>query len=225
MENINTCNLVAVNFALHNEGENLLSAETSTTLFLNESDAIQYLRETFNNEVQMDAEGERDNETVISEDGTYAKITNYRRDGSVDISEWWVTTLLYQHQEASALRTAVPGGTLIAREKSKTGSDEDDSYPGFDISYLPENGTEEYLVAMVEHSDSEPVCGFDPSHPEIEARERSEVPESRIDPENPQHVLPGLICRAWERFMTDDFDKRIIFDYSQTKKEESKNGG
>lgn len=64
--------------------------DTAVYLFEKEEDAVAMLRKTFEDECRSDAENGYENETYIREDGWYASIRNYRRDGSEDLTEYRV---------------------------------------------------------------------------------------------------------------------------------------
>lgn len=58
-----------------------------------EDEAKALLKKFFENEVAEDEANDNDAESVLAEDGWSATITNFRRDGSVDTTNWRIGTI------------------------------------------------------------------------------------------------------------------------------------
>lgn len=58
-----------------------------------EEEAKALLKKFFENEVAEDEANDNDAESVLSEDGWSATITNFRRDGSVDMTTWRIGSI------------------------------------------------------------------------------------------------------------------------------------
>ena len=82
-----------------------------------------------------------------------------------------------------------------------TNSGYGEEFPGISVSIINEDG--ETVISMAEYSSSEKVCGYDPRHPEIEQKERAEVPLQRLA-EDGKSVTPGIILRMWKTFSVPD---------------------
>ena len=57
-------------------------------LCTSEEEAKNVLRDIYEHEVQIDTDAGHDFNSEIREDGWYAKITNHRKCGDTDVSEW-----------------------------------------------------------------------------------------------------------------------------------------
>lgn len=111
------------------------------------------------------------------------------------------TNLTYATEEFSVAMTQT--GLLKA-----VNSGYGEEYPGISISVITETG--EAVISLVEYSTTEAVCGFDPQHPEIEKKERAEVPTQRLA-EDGKTVTPGIIIRAWNAFsVPDDSEMGVV---------------
>lgn len=58
-----------------------------------EEEAKALLKKFFENEVAEDEANDNDAESVLAEDGWSATITNFRRDGSVDMTTWRIGSI------------------------------------------------------------------------------------------------------------------------------------
>lgn len=58
-----------------------------------EDEAKALLKKFFENEVAEDEANDNDAESVLAEDGWSATITNFRRDGSVDMTTWRIGSI------------------------------------------------------------------------------------------------------------------------------------
>lgn len=58
-----------------------------------EDEAKALLKKFFENEVAEDEANDNDAESVLAEDGSSATITNFRRDGSVDMTTWRIGSI------------------------------------------------------------------------------------------------------------------------------------
>lgn len=102
-----------------------------------------------------------------------------------------------------------PTGTLIAKPWG------DPDFPGIAVflRYADNSGnTQERMVALVEYTASEAVCGYDPMHPDEMARERAEVPAQRLSADG-ESVTPGIITRSWENISDEDSDHKRTVHY------------
>lgn len=127
-------------------------------------------------------------------------------DGEVDLCIIGVcnsTNLTYATAEFSVAMTQT--GLLKA-----VNSGYGEEYPGISISVITETG--ENGISLVEYSSSEHVCGFDPQHPEIEKKERAEVPLQRLA-EDGETVTPGIIIRAWKAYSVPDDSEMGVVRY------------
>lgn len=95
-----------------------------------------------------------------------------------------------------------PAGILMAKESCFG-----EEFPG--ISIFMDNGRLRNMMALVEYTDYENVCGYDPRHPEIAEKEKSEVPAKRITSDG-KHVTPGIIVRAWKAITIPDDDEMDV---------------
>lgn len=64
--------------------------DTAVYLYESEDEAVASLKATYDAEVKIDTDEENDFESEYDESGWYAKITNYRRSGDVDVTEYRV---------------------------------------------------------------------------------------------------------------------------------------
>ena len=115
----------------------------------------------------------------------------------------------YLSEERISIQT--PEGTLVAFP------DGDEDYPGITVE-LERPGLAPVRLAMIEHTDSEGICGHDPRHPEEDERERSEVPPSLLKDEHT--VMPCLLCRSWPRpCKNDELHHRTFYLLDNSKEE------
>lgn len=63
---------------------------TAVYLFDTEDEAVAFLRQTFKDETDSDTDNGYHFDCEISQTGWYAKITNYRSTGDIDVTEYRV---------------------------------------------------------------------------------------------------------------------------------------
>lgn len=105
-----------------------------------------------------------------------------------------------------------PHGVLEVWEKNDADSRE--AFPGIVVSLKQPDGDDRPLL-MLEYvpRGAESMCGFDPEHPEKNARERAEVPmERRVG----EIITEGFLTRVWPNPMLDEDDHIRIFHHGYT---------
>lgn len=114
-----------------------------------------------------------------------------------------------KHSQNPETIRETPAGTLIAKPWG------DPEFPGIAVflRYADNSGnTQERMVALVEYTASEAVCGYNPMHPDEMARERAEVPAQRLSADG-ESVTPGIITRSWENISDEDSDHKRTIHY------------
>ena len=70
--------------------------ETEVYLYKTEEEAVAELKAIYDEEIKIDTDQGNNFESEYDESGWYAKITNYRRSGDVDVTEYRVGRIYQQ---------------------------------------------------------------------------------------------------------------------------------